>query len=68
MGLLKDLLFGPTDSSSSLKKKPQKPTVSDFQKNYNDYYQSVYDDAMAGDEAAQEEMLDEFGEDWEGEY
>lgn len=68
MGLLKNLLFGPADSSALSKKRPSKPKNSDFQKTYNDYYQSVYDDAMAGDEAAQEEMLDEFGEDWEGEY
>lgn len=68
MGLLKDLLFGSTVSSASSKKKPAKPKKSDFEKSYNDYYQSVYDDAISGDEAAQEEMRDEFGEDWEGEY
>lgn len=68
MGLLKDLLFGSTDSSDYSKKKPAKIKKSDFEKDYNNYYQSVYDDAMEGDEAAQEEMRDEFGDDWEGEY
>ncbi len=68
MGLLTDLLFGSADSSASLKKKTDKPKKSNFEKDYNEYYQSVYDDAMTGDEAAQEEMRDEFGDDWEGEY
>ncbi len=68
MGLFNDLLFGPAGSSVSLKKKPAKTKNSDFQKDYNEYFQSVYDDAMAGAEDAQEEMLDEFGDDWEGEY
>lgn len=68
MGLLKDLLFGSTDSSDSSKKKPAKTKKSDFEKDYNNYYQSVYDDAMEGDKAAQEEMRDEFGDNWEGEY
>lgn len=54
MGLLKDLLFGSTYSSDSSKKKPAKTKKSDFEKDYNNYYQSVYDDAMEGDEAAQE--------------
>lgn len=68
MGLLKDLLFGSTDSSDYSKKKPAKTKKSDFEKDCNNYYQSVYDDAMEGDEAAKEEMRDEFGDDWEGEY
>lgn len=68
MGLLKDLLFGSTDSSDYSKKKPAKTKKSNFEKDYNNYYQSVYDDAMEGDEAAQKEMHDEFGDDWEGEY
>lgn len=68
MGLLKDLLFGSTDSSDCSKKKPAKTKKSDFEKDCNNYYQSVYDDAMEGDEAAKEEMRDEFGDDWEGEY
>lgn len=68
MGLLTDLLFGSADSSASLKNKTDKPKKSNFEKDYNEYYQSVYDDAMTGDEAAQEEMRDEFGDDWEGEY
>lgn len=68
MGLLKDLLFGSTDSSDYSKKKLAKTKKSDFEKDYNNYYQSVYDDAMEGDVAAQEEMRDEFGDDWEGEY
>ncbi len=68
MGLFNNLLFGSAGSSVSLKKKPAKTKNSDFQKDYNEYFQSVYDDAMAGDEDAQEEMLDEFGDDWEGEY
>lgn len=68
MGLLKDLLFGSTDSSASSKKGATKTKNFNFEKDYNDYYQSVYDDALAGDEAAQEEMHDEFGKDWEGEY
>lgn len=68
MGLLKDLLFGSTDSSDYSKKKSAKTKKSGFEKDYNNYYQSVYDDAMEGDEAAQEEMRDEFGDDWEGEY
>lgn len=68
MGLLKDLLFGSTDSFDYSKKKPAKTKKSDFEKDYTNYYQSVYDDAMEGDEAAQKEMRDEFGDDWEGEY
>ena len=68
MGLLKDLLFGSADSFASSRKKPARPKNFGFEKDYNGYYQSVYDDSMAGDEAAQEEMRDEFGEDWEGEY
>lgn len=68
MGLLKDLLFGSTDSSDYSKNKLAKTKKSDFEKDYNNYYQSVYDDTMEGDEAAQEEMRDEFGDDWEGEY
>ena len=68
MGSLKDLLFGSTDSSDYSKKKLAKTKKSGFEKDYNNYYQSVYDDAMEGDEAAQEEMRDEFGDDWEGEY
>ncbi len=68
MGLLKDLLFGSADSAVSSRKKTARPKNSGFEKDYNDYYQSVYDEAMTGDEAAQEEMRDEFGDDWEGEY
>lgn len=68
MGLLKDLLFGSADSSDYSKKKPAKTKKSDFEKDYNNYCQSVYDDAMEGDKAAQEEMRDEFGDNWEGEY
>ena len=35
---------------------------------YDDYYEDLYDDAAAGDSDAIDEMEDEFGDDWEGEY
>lgn len=40
----------------------------EFRRNYNNYYANVADDAMMGDKDAIEELRDEFGDDWEGEW
>lgn len=67
MGLL-DLLFGISESVNKGKKKPIDRGWSPFGNDYDDYYSDLHDDAMSGDIAAQEEMREEFGDDWEGEY
>ncbi len=40
----------------------------EFRREYNNYYANIADDAMMGDEDAREELRDEFGDDWEGEW
>lgn len=67
MGLLSDLFFGPSEPVNSVKKKPT-GGWSPFGNDYDDYYGDLHDDAMSGDIDAQEEMREEFGDDWEGEY
>lgn len=40
----------------------------EFRREYNNYYANIADDAMMGDEDAIEELRDEFGDDWKGEW
>ena len=40
----------------------------EFRRNYTNYYANVADDAMMGDKDAIEELRDEFGDDWKGEW
>jgi len=64
MGLLSDLLFGLDNTK-------QKKSVlgSDYLgEDYDDYYGELYDDALMGDPEAQEELRQEFGDDWDEEY
>lgn len=35
---------------------------------YDDYFGTLYDDAMNGDESARSEMQSEFGDNWKDEY
>lgn len=77
MGLLSDLILGtsgsggnsPRGASKSGAGKPGwgKGLLGD-ENEYDDYYEDLYDDAAAGDPDAIDEMEDEFGDDWEGEY
>ena len=77
MGLLSDLILGtsgsdgnsPRGASKSGAGKPGwgKGLLGD-ENEYDDYYEDLYDDAAARDSDAIDEMEDEFGDDWEGEY
>lgn len=70
MGFFSDLFFGPSEPENTGKKKTTGgwSSYSPYGNEYDDYYGSLYDDAMSGDAAAIAEMRDEFGDDWEGEY
>lgn len=68
MGLLSDLFFATAVPCDSGKKKKFDRGWSPFGNDYDDYYAELYDDAVSGDFDAQEEMRQEFGDDWEGEY
>ena len=75
MSLFSDLILGSSASSSrgkgvksgSGKAGWGKGLLGD-ENEYDDYYEDLYDDASAGDPDAIDEMEDEFGDDWEGEY
>lgn len=69
MGFFSDLFFG-TDSSNEAngKKRKSENSWDSFSRDYDDYYSELHQDAMEGDIGAQEEMRDEFGDDWEHEY
>lgn len=67
MGLLRFLLG--LDDTPDPKPTAGTGTTSDsYETEYDDYYQDVYDDAVSGDADAIDEMEEEFGDDWEGEY
>lgn len=66
MGLLSDLLFGTGTPTTNNRK-----TSSGFhslEDDYDDYYETTYDEAMTGDQSCIAEMREEFGDDWESEY
>lgn len=67
MGFLSDLFFGTELTDSAPKKKPNGGWTP-FEDNYDDYYEQIHDDAMSGDQDAIDEMEEEFGDDWGGEY
>jgi len=68
MGFFSDLLFGTDSTSSTPKKKQNNSTWAPFEDEYDNYYEQLHDDAMCGDQDAIDEMEEEFGDDWEGEY
>lgn len=76
MSLFSDLILDSSASSSrgkgvksgSGKAGWGKGLYGDDEDEYDDYYEDLYDDAAAGDSDAIDEMEDEFGDDWEGEY
>jgi len=70
MGFLLDLLFGAFAGGG-----PKSSKANDSFGGYDDsidghdsYFRQVHNDAMAGDPAAIDEMRNEFGDGWEGEY
>lgn len=68
MGFLIDLLFGTKLSSSFSDKKRINSGLTNFDEDYDDYFEQLHDDAMCGDLDGIDEMEEEFGDDWEGEY
>jgi|BioPla2DNA2_1021312.scaffolds.fasta_scaffold03665_2 hypothetical protein len=68
MGFLSDLFFGSSRPVNSGKKETTSDSWNSSDRDYDDYYDQVYDDAMCGDLDAQAEMREEFGDGWEGEY
>jgi len=65
MGLIKDLFY---PSEADAKKKPVAGVPGAFEEDYEDYYGELHDEAICGNLAAEEEMREEFGDDWEGEF
>lgn len=68
MGFFSDLLFGTDSTSSTPKKKPNNGVWTPLEEDFDDYYEQLHDDAVYGDQDAIDEMEEEFGDDWEGEY
>lgn len=66
MGFLFDFLFGPSEPVNAGRQKTDAWNSSS--NDYDDYYEQIHDDAFSGDPDAQDEMHEEFGDDWEGEY
>lgn len=50
------------------RKKSNDQSRNSFDRDYDAYYEDLHSDALSGDIDAQEEMREEFGDDWEWEY
>lgn len=69
MGFLSDIFFGTDTAGAAPKKNPNNGGGwAPLEDDYDDYYEQIHDDAMCGDQDAIDEMREEFGDDWEGEY
>lgn len=72
MGFLMDLLFGFGASAGGKKSSGAKSGFFGGYENsidgHDDYFGQVHNDAMMDDPAAIDEMRDEYGDDWEGEW